>query len=158
MKASELAYKAAQEMSQRGHCKKVTENTEGQVCLYGALSRAEGLPAPQKIGNVQLYKPMQPLTVAKMDGLLAALTAAPLSGMTLTTHTTAALQKEGFIVDVTTSDERALVTKVISDILQERGFADWRAPHLYNDQDDITGEDVILLFKEAGARLEAEGK
>lgn len=49
--------------------------------------------------------------------------------------------------------EDLLVVQEMEEILRERGDRDWRSLSVWQDRDDITGEDVILLFKEAAGRL-----
>lgn len=143
MRASELAYKAAQEMASRGHCKHVQEDAEGRVCFYGALNRAQGL-----------------------QNMIQEVTAAPLpEGMKFTFPIGAEVMlPPGWAADFAvvsslgfaSSSGHYRVVSVVKDILRERGVLAWEVPHVWNDQADITGEDVILLLKEAGHRLEEE--
>jgi hypothetical protein len=134
VKASELAYRAAQEMSERGHCKKVSENSLGKVCFYGAINRASEttILIPQDEGVVSVTSE-NILTYLQYPWLMPAVTYAR------------------------DTPERSMLVREIRDILHERGVTEWKTPHLYNDREDITGEDVILLLKEAGSRLEARG-
>lgn len=45
------------------------------------------------------------------------------------------------------------IADISSDILCVRDDPDWE-PHHFNNREDVTGEDVILLLKETGRRLE----
>jgi hypothetical protein len=40
MTPAQIAYKAAEIASQRGHCKNIEEDSEGRVCFVGALNLA----------------------------------------------------------------------------------------------------------------------
>lgn len=42
MKASDLLFKAAEEIEKRGWCQNHFESEAGQICLYGAIFRAAG--------------------------------------------------------------------------------------------------------------------
>lgn len=143
MKASELAYKAAQEMTQRGHCKKISEDKEGRVCFYGAISRAEGIePLATSLGKAFPLNVGGEITYG--DELKGSWNLSWLSPSTY--------------LESRESPERTLLIGIVKDILLEREVPDWEYPHQYNDRPDITGEDVILLLKEAGSRLERRGE
>lgn len=155
MKASELAYAAAREMSERGHCKRIPEDNEGRVCLYGAINYAEGgtssrasfsAPLTGEIFNMGGNIPFpNPLPYSEKDSP-EDLKIAPV--YYYPTHVTFTYAE---------SEERQALYRMLRQILCERGIT-CEFPHQWNDRDDVTGEDVILLFKEAGARLEAEDK
>ncbi len=99
-RAADLARRAAERMSEHGHCKRTLEDDEGRVCFLGALY-ASGTNA-QALHRVQC---------------------------------------------------------LASEILRERGVdGPFRHPFLavdWNNRPEVTGEDVILLFKECAARLDA---
>jgi hypothetical protein len=109
MKSSELAYEAARIMSERGHCKNITEDDEGRVCYQGALLQATlGRTTWNDIPR-DLYQ---------------------------------------IICDVGAASQLILCQRGI-------GYPD---PVEYNNREDITGEDVILLLKETGRKLEECGE
>jgi hypothetical protein len=113
MKASEVAYKAAEIMSERGHCKWTLEDAEGRVCYGGAVRIA-------LIGDARL-------------------------GVRLSAGDLSVLNE---------------VFDTSGDILRDRGAGDestrWGAVW-YNNADGTTGEDVILLLKETGRKLDDAG-
>jgi hypothetical protein len=53
MTPSQIAYKAAEIMSQKGHCKGRIQDAEGRLCLYGALWMA----AAGSVRAAQYYQP-----------------------------------------------------------------------------------------------------
>jgi hypothetical protein len=99
MTAAGLAYKAAEIMSERGHCKGRLHDEQGRVCFNGALLAVTG---------------------------------------------------NGFINENAFSS----VFFTAEQILAERGFPPYWNAVSYNNDPDTTGEDVILLLKETGKRLE----
>lgn len=117
MRLSEVARKAAEVMSERGHCKNRLNDDAGRVCYMGALNVAQH-------GD----------TMHRFD--------------------------DESMTEITT------IQLVSTDILHERG--ELRAdpggfygkplprPVAFNNAEDVTGEEVILLLKETAARLEEE--
>lgn len=113
MKLSEVAFKAAEIMSERGHCKRVLEDGDGRVCFNGALQAAL-TGNPRGWGDRKSWLLVQPVF---------------------------------FSVSITAAD-----------ILRQRDYSYSGDPVDYNNAEETTGEDVISLLKEAGHRLEAEGR
>lgn len=102
-----LAFRAAEIMAERGHCKDTLEDEEGRVCYVGALHAA--------------------------------------------------------INELGTQDSYCEITEMSRIILEERGYpARSHRPYTasaaidYNNDPGTTGEDVIMLLKESGARLEGQ--
>jgi hypothetical protein len=111
MKASEIAYRAAEIMSERGHCKNILEDPEGRVCYLGALNRAA-------CGNI--------MSITSNDFLL--------------------------VLQAMKASARILTEDGIRGPL----YAE-QLPVFWNNRKTTTGEDVILLLKETGRRLEEDG-
>ena len=97
--AAKIAYRAAEIIAERGHCKNTLFDTEGRVCYIEAISRA--------------YREL-----SHCKGVTS-------------------------------------VTLMTRKILAERGLAHVDGVYFNNDP-HVTGEDVILLLKECGKRLEAD--
>jgi hypothetical protein len=105
VKASEVAFRAAEVMAEKGHCKHVLQDKQGRVCYVGALFAA--ITGSPELTNEWFDSPDRPCFRA-VDG-------------------------------------------EVTDILLERGYD---SGVYFNNDEAISGEDVILLLKEAGKRLE----
>ena len=105
MRPSEVAYRAADVIAERGHCKHNLQDERGRVCLNGAVNVAA-------YGDAFLETPS---TWRKIGG-------------------------------------------VIRDIMIAEGRDSDCGPVSWNDEPDVTGEDVILMLKKAAARLEESGR
>ena len=96
MKASQAAYKAAEIMSSRGHCKNIPEDYEGKVCVGGAIAVALH-------GNPWIW--------------------------------------DNDVFTILAAGTEMLGKTMIA----------------YNNSQDVSGEDVILLLKKTARKLEEEG-
>jgi hypothetical protein len=114
MTASELAFKAAQVMSERGHCKNQVHDDQGRVCFVGALGAAALQVSQQghRYPSAEYYK-----VIAAAGNILRS--------------------REG-------------LAELPEDVIGGSAFKAIR----YNNREDVTGEDVILLFKQCGEYLE----
>ena len=109
MRSSEVAYKAAQIMSEKGHCKNSLNDHRGRVCYQGAV--------------------------------LAAITGIP----------------EWTYLRDGQSVELQYISRVSSEVLKEKLGHFWD-PIGYNNHERTSAEDVILLLKETGRKLEELGE
>lgn len=107
MNSSQVAYKAAEIMSRKGHCKNTLEDPEGRVCFLGAVMMAQ-LGTETLYGEGNRYHHIWDETVDQI------------------------LTTAGEVLD-----ERGILTAVT-----------------FNNREDTSAEDVILLLKETGKRLE----
>jgi hypothetical protein len=131
MSLSQAAYRAAEIAAERGHCKFTEQDEEGHVCLAGAVNLAIS------------GQPKLPLTGPLRDQQFDILRAAG-----------KALLARGYC-------EGMLLYYSGSSYLTEPECKDGTpVPYAiyWNNLKDITGEDVVLLLKEAGTLLEAEGQ
>jgi hypothetical protein len=101
VEASEVAYKAAEIMSSKGHCKNALEDGEGRVCFLGAV-------------------------------LLA--------------------QNGGMLRRYPWDDAVDRILDCAEAVLADRGTI--LSPVTFNNLSETSAEDVILLLKETGKRLE----
>jgi hypothetical protein len=99
MNVAEIAFRAAEVMSERGHCKYALEDETGAVCFVGAV-------------YVAMY--------GKAESVLR-------------------------------WDDENILGRIMYAAEKIAG----RGPVLYNNDLDVSGEDVILLLKETGKRLES---
>lgn len=113
MTPSQAAYRAAEIIAERGHCKFSNQDADGRVCFMGAL-------------------------------------------------VVALCREEGRDTGIAWDQFGNQITRTAKAVLEARFLAGERAictnPIFYNDSLAVTGEDVILLLKQTGQRLEEAGQ